>query len=135
MDGPSRQKFMNELAKLLEARLKSNGFETNNNTLVMAPGFGGDYSNSGLSMRKGNISADTGEYSTNAGKNYYGYGGVQPMNIGGVSLGGALGAYGNQDKLNALAGLLASIPVMNGEARMMLSPINNALFMGYQKRF
>lgn len=128
---------MNEITKLLQARLESDGYETNGHKLIVAPEFGGDYKSNGLSMRKGQFSADAGEYSTNAGSNYYGYAGVQPVNVGLLSLGGALGAYGNQGRVNGLAGLLGSMPIMNGEARLLLSPGSNgpAMFLGYQKRF
>ena len=76
---------MNQLAKLLQARLESDGYETNGHRLIVAPEFGGDYKSNGLSMRKGQFSADAGQYSTNGGQNYHGYAGVQPFNLGPLS--------------------------------------------------
>lgn len=125
------------LARRIANQLASNGFDTQVHALLAAPEYGGDFKSDGLSVRNGLLAADFGKYSTNHGDNFYGYAGVQPFNVGPFNLGAALGAYGQPGRVNALAGLLASTPISNGEARLLLSPGSNgpALFLGYDKPF
>ena len=127
---------MNKLEELLRDAALNNGADVNQYSLVAAPEFGGNFKSDGFSIKKKQYLADVGKYSTNNGDNYYGYAGMQPFDIGGMKLGGAAGAYGNQSKLNALLGLLVSGKIGVGEARAMLSPFGETpgLFFGYEKK-
>jgi len=77
---------INKLQGLLGAE------EAKSSKMVMAPDMGGDFKSDGFSLSKGNLSANLGEYSTNAGKNYYGYAGYQPLSVGQAKIGGDLKA-------------------------------------------
>jgi len=128
---------MNQLAKLLEKRLEEKGADVKDNYLLMAPDMGGDFKSKSRSVRFGELLGEYGKYSTNEGRNYYGYAGMQPWNIDKLRLGGALGLYGNSREINPLAGLLVSYPIHNGEARLLLSPGKDgpAIFFGLEKKF
>lgn len=119
---------INKLQGLLGAE------EAKSSKMVMAPDMGGDFKSDGFSLSKGNLSANLGEYSTNAGKNYYGYAGVSPLNLGQLRLGAALGAYGSdmQNK-KSLNGLLASYPLFGGDLRAVINA-DNAL-VNFTKTF
>lgn len=128
---------MSDLAKRLANQLAASGFDPQVHALLAAPEYGGDFKSDGLSVRNGMFAADLGKYSTNHGENYYGYAGVQPFNVGPVKFGAALGAYGRPSSVNPIAGLLASTPIKDGEARLLLSPGSGgpSVFLGYDKPF
>lgn len=128
---------MNQLAKLLENRLSEKGAEIKENRLLMAPDMGGDFQSKSRSIKLGELLGEYGKYSTNEGRNYYGYAGYTPIEIERLRIGAALGAYGNSKDINGLAGLLATYPIKNGDAKLMLSPGKDgpAIFFGLEKRF
>lgn len=132
---------MPKLLDLLLDAANERGFNTEKSSLAVAPEFGGSYKSDGFVFRNGDVSVDLGKYSTNHGENYYGFLGKQPVSVGNIKLGAGIGGYTPSDvsKLNLLAGLLASTPIMNGEMRAILSPSYGAsqpgVFLGYTKNF
>ena len=128
---------MNQLEKLFAKRLEEGGAEAKDNYLLIAPDMGGDMKSKSKSVRLAEFLGEYGKYSTNEGRNYYGYAGMTPWNIEKLRLGGALGAYGNSREINPLAGLLATYPIQNGGAKLMISPGKDgpAIFFGMEKKF
>lgn len=107
--------------------------------LAFAPDMGGNYKSQGLSFARDGLIADLGRYSTNQGRNYYGYIGGTPYSAGLMQLGGAVGAYGNKENINPLLGLLMQYPIQNGQLRGLLSPSiggsGPSVFFGYDRKF
>lgn len=129
---------MNHLLKMLEDKLSDGGFEISDSKLLAAPELARE--GKGKAFRKDNLLGEYGEYPTQFGSNYYGYAGIQPWQIDRFKIGPAIGAYGpDLTKLNALAGLVATHPINNGEARFMISNdiTNNrpAVFFSFDKKF
>lgn len=108
--------------------------------LKMAPDMGGDFQSKGFTLKRDGLFADLGRYSTDQGRNYYGYVGATPYNIGPLQIGGAIGAYGPKlNDLNGLAGLLMQYPILNGQARGLISPSitggGPSVFFGFERKF
>ena len=109
--------------------------ESKSSKVMMAPDMGGDFKSDGFSMSRGLLSANLGEYSTNTGKNYYGYAGYQPLSVGTAKLGGAVGGYGpDLHNINSLTGLLASSPLFGGELKAVIAP-GGKIMLNFDKRF
>lgn len=129
---------MNKLIKLLENRLIENGFEASDSRLLAAPEMTGE--GKGKVFKKDDVILEYGKYPSQTGSNYYGYGSVQPWKIDQLRFGPSVGAYGQDiQNMNALIGLLATYPIKNGGARLMISnDVSNskpAIFFGFDKRF
>jgi hypothetical protein len=119
--------LLNKLALMMGAEMKKSN-------VVMAPDMGGNFKGEGRSFTNGPFSADIGKYSTNTGENYYGTAGVQPLNLGQLRLGAALGAYGpDLENRKPLNGLLASYPLFGGDLRAVIGS-DNAL-VNFTKTF
>lgn len=119
---------LNKLAALLGAELKASNMK-------MAPDMGGDYKSDGLALQRGLLSANLGKYSTNTGENYYGYAGYQPLKVGDMRLGGAMGGYGpDLQNVNRIAGLLASSPLFGGEIKTVIAP-GGKIMLSFDKSF